>query len=75
MYMNMTPAVTHFLSESPTHYQVSIRMKKNYDVLTFDWLLDVAKAEKMIPACPRHYIFLTKETRNQKAGFDRCGDL
>ena len=75
MYMNMAPAVTHFLSESPTHYQVAIRVKKNYDVLTLDWLLDVASSGRLIPAAPHHYWFLTKETRNQDPALDRCGDL
>ena len=75
MYMNMTPSVTHYLSESPSHYQVAIRAQKNYDVLTLDWLLDTAEAGRLITPSPRHYIFVTKETRSQSPGLDRYGDL
>ena len=74
MYMNMTPSVTHYLSESSSHYQVAIRVKKNYDVLALDWLLEVADTGKLIQPLPRHYIFLTKETRNQNPALDQFGD-
>lgn len=74
MYMNMTPSVTHFLSESATHYQVGIRIKKNYDVLTLDWLLDVAEQGRLVTPSPHHYIYMTKESRDHNPAVDRFGD-
>lgn len=75
LYMNMTPSVTHYLTEKADHWQVGIRIKRNYDVLTLDWLLDVHDAGRLIQPQPHHYIFMSNESRDHKPFVDCFGDL
>ena len=75
MFLNPSPAVTHYLTENPEHWQVKSAKKNNHDVLLLDWLLEVADSGELIQPRPHHYVHLTKATRTSNPAMDRFGDL
>lgn len=50
-------------------------IKKDADVLSTSWLLECAAAARRLPAAPRHYLHLSRKTREAAGGaMDEFGD-
>lgn len=74
IYANLTPAVTHSLSETANHWQVKVCEKRGLSVVSLDWLMEVASSGKYFTPRPSQYIFLGNATRAGDAGLDSFGD-